>query len=92
MHPGKSEYNVYANETQLPCVYPYSVNLSAVSRKKILKALASDIDPMTNAPLFPAAICSRFASGNVVMFNHLEANNLYTIAKRELEKKDEDHD
>lgn len=65
---------------------PSIVNLSAVPRKKILKALASDIDPMTNAPLFPAAICSRFASGNVVMFNHLEANNLYTIAKRELEK------
>ncbi|MBE6630230.1 MAG: AAA family ATPase [Ruminococcaceae bacterium] len=65
---------------------PSIVNLSAVPRKKILKALASDRNPMTNAPLFPAAICSRFASGNVVMFNHLEANNLYTIAKRELEK------
>jgi len=65
---------------------PSIVNLSAVPRKKILKALASDVDPATNAPLFPAAICSRFASGNVVMFNHLEANNLYTIAKRELEK------
>ena len=65
---------------------PTIINLSAVPRKKILKALASDIDPMTNAPLFPAAICSRFASGNVVMFNHMEANNLYTIAKRELEK------
>ena len=65
---------------------PSIVNLSAVPRKKILKALASDIDPKTNAPLFPAAICSRFASGNVVMFNHLEANNLYTVAKRELEK------
>ena len=65
---------------------PSIVNLSAVPRKKILKALASDIDPMTHAPLFPAAICSRFASGNVVMFNHLEANNLYTIAKRELDK------
>ena len=64
---------------------PSIVNLSAVPRKKVLKALASDIDPRTNAPLFPAAICSRFASGNVVMFNHLEASNLYTIAKRELE-------
>ena len=63
---------------------PSIVSLSAVPRKKILKALATDIDPMTRAPLFPAAICSRFASGNVVMFNHLEANNLYTIAKREL--------
>ena len=64
---------------------PSVLNLSALPRKKILKALAADIDPMTNAPLFPAAICSRFASGNVVMFNHLEASNLYTITKRELE-------
>ena len=65
---------------------PSIVNLSAVPRKKILKALSSDIDPIKNIPLFPAAICSRFASGNVVMFNHLEANNLYTIAERELWK------
>ena len=64
---------------------PSIINLSAVPRKVILKALASDVNPMTNAPLFPAAICSRFASGNVVMFNHLEASNLYTIAKRELD-------
>lgn len=64
---------------------PSIVNLSAVPRKKILKALATDVDPRRGTPLFPAAICSRFASGNVVMFNHLEANNLYTIAKRELE-------
>ena len=64
---------------------PSIVNLSVVPRKKVLKAIASDANPMTGAPLFPAAICSRFASGNVVMFNHLEANNLYTIAKRELE-------
>ena len=64
---------------------PSIPNLSAVPRKKILKALAADVDPVTKAPLFPAAICSRFASGNVVMFNHLEASNLYTIAKRELQ-------
>ena len=64
---------------------PTILNLSAVPRKKVLKALATDVDPMTKIPLFPAAICSRFASGNVVMFNHLEASNLYTIAKKELE-------
>lgn len=63
---------------------PTVTNLSAIPRKKILKALATDVDPATKVPLFPAAICSRFASGNVVMFNHLEASNLYTIADREL--------
>ena len=64
---------------------PSIINLASVPRKKVLKALASDVDPVTQAPLFPAAICSRFASGNVVMFNHLEASNLFTIAKRELQ-------
>lgn len=64
---------------------PSIVNLSAIPRKTVLKSLAKDLDPNTGAPLFPAAICSRFASGNVIMFNHLEASNLYTIAKRELE-------
>ena len=65
---------------------PGAVNLSSLPRKKVLKALESDVNPATGEPLFPAAICSRFASGNVVMFNHLEASNLYNIAKRELSK------
>ena len=65
---------------------PTATNLSAIPRKKILKALSADMNPVTNAPLFPAAICSRFASGNVVMFNHLGAGNLYVIANRELSK------
>ena len=65
---------------------PGVINLSALPRKQILKALASDVDPITRAPLFPAAICSRFASGNVVMFNHLDASNLFAIAQRELQK------
>ena len=64
---------------------PNVTNLSALPRKKILKALSTDVDPQTKVPLFPAAICSRFASGNVVMFNHLSASNLHTIARREIE-------
>ena len=64
---------------------PSVTNLSAIPRKKVLKALATDVDPITRAPRFPAPICSRFASGNVVMFNHLEASNLYRIAKKELD-------
>ena len=63
---------------------PTVANLSMLPRKTILKALSTDKDPATGVPLFPAAICSRFASGNVVMFNHLGASNLYTIADREL--------
>lgn len=57
---------------------------SCVSRKVILKALEKDKDPHTGASFFPGAICSRFASGNVVMFNHVEAHDLREIAKREI--------
>ena len=61
-----------------------STDLSGMSRKVILKALQRDVDPSTGVPFFPAAICSRFASGNVVMFNHIAAHDLRTIAKREV--------
>lgn len=59
-------------------------DFSGVSRKVILGALQNDINPATNQPYFPAAICSRFASGNVVMFNHLGAHNLCEIGKKEI--------
>lgn len=59
-------------------------NLSGVSRKTILKALETDIDPKTGRGSFPAAICSRFATGNVVMFNHMEAHSLRKIAENEI--------
>lgn len=61
-------------------------DFSSVSRKVIMQALAKDINHVTKSPLFPAAICSRFASGNVVMFNRIEAHNLRTIAQKEIER------
>lgn len=61
-----------------------SGDFSSVTRKVILKALQKDVDPRTGIPYFPEAICSRFASGNVVMFNHISAQNLRQIARREL--------
>ncbi len=61
-----------------------SGNYSGLSRKVILKALANDKNPNTGESYFPGAICSRFASGNVVMFNHIEAHNLRAIAKKEI--------
>lgn len=59
-------------------------NFSGISRKVILNALQKDTNPVTGSPFFPAAICSRFASGNVVMFNHITAGNLLRIAQREV--------
>ncbi|MBE6960793.1 MAG: AAA family ATPase [Ruminococcaceae bacterium] len=63
-----------------------SGNFSAVPRKVIIKALQKDVNPENGAPFFPGAICSRFASGNVVMFNHMGAHYLRTIAKKEIER------
>ena len=63
-----------------------SGDFSSVSRKVIIKALEKDVNPETGVPFFPGAICSRFASGNVVMFNHMNAHNLREIAKSEIEK------
>ncbi len=59
-------------------------DLSTVSRKVVVKALQKDIDPTTGAPFFPAAICSRLAAGNIVMFNHMTAGSLHTIARKEI--------
>ena len=56
-------------------------DLSGLSRKVILKALEKDVNPETGIPYFPAAICSRFASGNVVMFNRMSAHDLRDIVK-----------
>ncbi len=61
-------------------------DLSNVQREVILDALSKDIDPRTGEPFFPAAICSRFASGNVVLMNKLGAHILHEIAGREIDK------
>lgn len=63
-----------------------SGDFSSVSRKVIVRALQKDINPKTGVPFFPEAMCSRFASGNVVMFNHIGAHDLRTIAKKEIER------
>lgn len=63
-----------------------SINLLTASRKSILQALSTDVNPITGAALFPPAICSRFAFGNVIMFNHMSASHLMQIADGEMRK------
>ena len=63
-----------------------SGDFSHVSRKVILDALGKDINPRTEQPFFPAAICSRFASGNVVMMNRIKAHHLCTIVRNEISR------
>lgn len=59
-------------------------DFSSLSRKVVLKALRNDINPLSDSSYFPAALCSRFASGNVIMFNHIMAHDLRHIAKKEI--------
>jgi len=71
-------------------LYEECEDLSAVSRKVVLAALEKDVNPVTKEAFFPAAICSRFATGNVVMFNHMEAHNLKAIVEQEMKRNAED--
>ena len=61
-------------------------NFSGVSSKVVLGAIKKDINPLTKEPYFPTAICSRFATGNVVMFNHITASDLIRLAKNNVEE------
>ena len=63
-----------------------TADLSQIPQKLIIRALEKDVDPKTDTPFFPAAICSRFAAGNVVMFNHMDARGLSRIAKGQIER------
>ncbi len=63
--------------------------LSQLSRKVILNALEKDVDPRSGIPYFPAALCSRFASGNVVLFHHMDAQALTAIAHSRLRRQQE---
>lgn len=63
-----------------------SVNLVATPKKTILKAIGAEVNPETREPLFPMAICSRFASGNVVMFNRMQGDFLLRIGTNEMNK------
>ena len=59
-------------------------NLSLLHRDVILDTIKKEVKPKTQEPMFPPAICSRFASGNVVMFNFLRAHTLTAICRKRL--------
>jgi ATP-dependent metalloprotease FtsH len=55
-------------------------------RKTILSALETETDSRTGQPCFPAAICSRVATGYPVLFNHLGVNDLERVVRAELKR------
>lgn len=57
---------------------------AGIPRHTILNALETDTHPQTGRPFFPAAICSRLATGWPLMFNHLQAQHLVKISQSEL--------
>ncbi len=66
---------------------PSIVNLSALPRRQIIEALRNDKSERGNdMNVFPSALCSRFAAGNVIMFDRLEAYDLCNIANKELKE------
>jgi len=58
---------------------------SAFHRRTILDALRTEKGPR-GEPFFPAAICSRLATGYPVLFNHLGVSELERIAQVECER------
>ena len=62
----------------------HNFNAAGLSRQTILNALETDTNPQTDRPFFPAAICSRLATGYPMMFNHLASHNLERISRTEL--------
>lgn len=60
--------------------------LDRVPKRTVMQALRTECDLKTGSPIFPAALCSRFASGNVILFNRMEARYLKQILEHRLSK------
>lgn len=57
-----------------------------MTKEAIIDAIRKDINPATKQSYFPDAILSRFQTGTVVMFRHLDTNELLQIGQKELIK------
>jgi ATP-dependent metalloprotease FtsH len=54
-------------------------------RRTILDAIRTEEGP-SGQPFFPAALCSRLATGYPILFNYLGVNELEKIARREMQR------
>ena len=59
---------------------------STFHRRTVLDALENEMNPQTGQAVFPAAICSRLATGYPVLFNHLQVNELVQVVQAELSR------
>ncbi len=60
-------------------------NLSSLPTRVVIKAIEEERDPRTHERIFPSSLCSRFTTGNVIMFNHLQAGDLIKIAEKKFD-------
>ena len=56
------------------------------NRKTVINALSTDVNPFTGNNYFPEAICSRFAAGNIVLFNPLGVKELIKIGNAAIDE------
>ena len=64
----------------------HKINAAGIPHQTILNALETDTNPQTGKPYFPAAICSRLATGYLIIFNHLQTNDLEKICANEFNR------
>lgn len=57
-----------------------------LTKEAIIDAIRKDVNPNTKVSYFPDAILSRFQAGTVIMFRHLETNELLQVGQKELRK------
>ncbi|MCR5322937.1 MAG: AAA family ATPase [Lachnospiraceae bacterium] len=57
-----------------------------LTKDAIIEAIRKDGNPDTRQPYFPDAVLSRFQTGTVVMFRHLDTDELIQIGRKELIK------
>ncbi|MBQ2703947.1 MAG: AAA family ATPase [Clostridia bacterium] len=56
------------------------------NRKTVINALSTEVNPFTGKNFFPEAICSRFAAGNIVLFNPLGVKELIRIGNAAIDE------
>ncbi|MDR3240486.1 MAG: AAA family ATPase, partial [Clostridiales bacterium] len=61
-----------------------AANAATMPKNSLLLALQTEKRPGTDDPFFPPAICSRLGIGYVLMFNKLDAKDLWHIASDKL--------
>lgn len=66
---------LYDNTSDIP------LSQTGFHRKTLLDALEHETDPRTGQPFFSQAICSRFATGYPILFNHMGINQLVEVAE-----------